>query len=169
METTGSNGGSKTPRWIVIGCATVLVCAAAACVGGVVGLYWVGSQTAEEVAVRLDVPATMDIGEDVEFRIVVTNITSETVKVNSVDISTNYLSGMVIQFTEPSFTEIYQYSWMNETFQTYYFDVSVPAQETVTIVFHGRAVSGGDFSGSMDVCINTFFNCKKNIVRTVIE
>jgi hypothetical protein len=169
METTGSNSSNKSTRWVVIGCAAIAVCALVACGAIIGGFYWTSLQTAEEVAVRWDIPATMEAGSEVEFRIVITNIASEMVELNSIDISQNYLFGIVIHSTEPAYTEAYQYSWMGETFQTYYFDVSIPAEETVTIVFNGRAVRGGDYSGSMEVCINAIFNCKRNIIRTIIE
>ena len=41
--------------------------------------------------------------------------------------------------------------------------------ETLTIVFHGRAVLSGDYTGTIMVCINSDFNCKTNIVRTIIR
>jgi hypothetical protein len=37
------------------------------------------------------------------------------------------------------------------------------------IQFSGKALAAGDFSGSIDVCINSASNCMSFLTRTIVE
>ena len=78
---------------------------------------------------------------------------------------------MLVETTDPLYINTFEYSPVGggELFQTYAFNMSIAPGETLTIVFHGRAVLSGDYTGTIMVCINSDFNCKTNIVRTIIR
>jgi len=171
METANSSGGNKTILWIAGGCLALLVCAIGVIVFGFGGLAWLGSQSPENVVVSLDVPLEAAVGDGIELKISVANTGSTTVQLMSIDISLNYLNGIAIDHTTPAYTESSRYDALGggETFQTFSFHRSIAPGETLTILFNGVAVSAGDYSGSINACIDSDFNCTNNIMRTVIK
>ena len=171
METTNSSGGNKTILWIAGGCLALIVCLLAVVILGFGGLAWLGSQTPQYTGVMLDSPLEAAVGDPIELRVSVENSGSTPMQLMSIDISLNYLNGIAIDHTDPAFTESSQFDALGggETFQTFYFHRSIAPGETLTILFSGVAVSAGDYSGSLDVCIDSEFNCATNIVRTVIK
>ena len=171
METANSSGGNKTILWIAGGCLALLVCGIGVIVFGFGGLAWLGSQTPENADVVLDVPLEAAVGDGIELKISVANTGSTSMQLMSIDISLNYLNGIAIDHTTPAHTESSQYKSLGggETFQSFYFHRSIAPGETLIILFSGVAVSVGDYSGAVDVCIDSDFNCTINIVRTVIK
>jgi hypothetical protein len=172
MQTINNrDSGNKTLLWIAGGCLVVLVCIIGAIVLGFGGLYWLGSQSPENVTVQVEIPSQAQVGDPFEFDITVTNSGPESVQLFSTAISMNFLNGIIIDRTNPQFTETNQYDALGggETFINYYFSQSIAPGETLKVVFSGKAVSTGVFSGNMDVCINSDFNCITNVARTVIK
>ncbi|MCI0553618.1 MAG: hypothetical protein L0287_21945 [Anaerolineae bacterium] len=171
METTTSSGGNKTILWIAGGCLAVLVCALAIVIFGFGGLAWLGSQTAENVTVQLDIPTEAQTGDTLEFSITITNISGQTAELISIDFSMNYLGGIVIENSSPPYARTDQFDALGggETFQSFYFNRSIAPDETFTITFNGKATFSGDYTGSVDVCIDSEFNCTRNITRTIIK
>jgi uncharacterized repeat protein (TIGR01451 family) len=172
METINTpNSNNKTVLWIAGGCLAVLVCVLAVIFLGLGGLYWVGSQAASEVTVQTDIPAVAQVGDAIEFSIAVTNISTEDVELVGVDISMYFLRGIIIDRTSPPYTETSQFNSVgsDEVYISYYFHQTIAPGETLTLVFFGNAVTGGDFSGDVDVCINSDFNCVSNVARMVIQ
>jgi len=171
MESANSSGGNKTILWIAGGCLAILVCVVAVVLFGFGGLAWLGSQTPENAGVVMDVPLEAAVGDGIELNISVTNTGSTTMQLMSIDISLNYLNGIAIDHATPAYTGSSQYDSLGggETFQTFSFRRSIAAGETLTILFSGVAVSAGDYSGSVSVCIDSGINCAINIVRTVIK
>lgn len=171
MQTTNSSGGKKTILWIAGGCLAVIVCALAVVVFGFGGLAWLGSQTPTNTDVVIGVPLEAAVGDQIELTVSIANSGSTAMQLMSIDISLNYLNGIAIDHTDPAFTESSQFNALGggETFQTFYFHQSIAPGNTLTILFNGVAVAAGDYSGSVDVCIDSDFNCATNIVRTVIK
>jgi hypothetical protein len=171
MESAVSKSSNKTLLWIGGGCLAILVCGVALFVFGFGGLYWLGSQTAEEVTVNWGFPTDMNLDETFGLRIAITNVSSAPAELLNVDFSTNYLKGVLIETTDPPYINTFEYSPVGggEFFQTYSFNMPIAPGETLTIAFNGRAVLTGDLSGTIMVCINSAINCKTNIVRTIIK
>jgi len=171
METTKSSSGNKTIWWVAGGCIVVLVCVLVLTFSGVGGLVWLGSQSPDNVSITLNVPIEINAGESFEIEVTITNTTAVTLELNSIDFSMNYLTGFLVEETTPPYTETRQYDDLGggETFQTYYFRRAVTPGETLTIVFKARALTEGDYRGSLDVCIDSEINCKSDIVRTVVK
>jgi hypothetical protein len=171
MDSTGSKSSNKTLLWIAGGCIAILVCGVAIFLSGFGGLYWLGSQVAEEVTVSWDVPVDMNVDETFGFLIAITNISSAPAELLNIDFSTNYLRGLLVETTDPPYINTFEYPPVGggEMFQSYSFNMPIAPGETLTIAFNGRAVLAGDFTGSILVCINSGVNCKTNIVRTIIK
>lgn len=171
MEASGSKKSNKTIIWIAGGCLALFVCALAVFLFGFGGLYWLNSQIAQEVSINWEYPTDINVDETFGFRIAVTNVSAVPAQLVDIDFSTNYLKGMFVETTDPLYINTFEYSPVGggELFQTYAFNMSIAPGETLTIVFHGRAVLSGDYTGTIMVCINSDFNCKTNIVRTIIR
>ena len=169
MENTSS--GNKTLVWIAAGCLVLVICVLAVVVLGFGGLAWLGLQTPDNATVSINAPLSANVGDDVQIQIDVTNSSSEPLELSSIDISLNYLNAFNVYRVEPPFSETSQYDSLGggETFQTYYFYLTLDPGETLTIILEAEVVLSGDFSGTIDVCIDSDFNCVSNIPRTVIK
>jgi len=171
MELSDTKRGNRTPIWIAGGCLAILICGLGVFLFGFGGLYWLGTQFAEEVSVNWNLPSAMTVGEDIKFDIAISNITAAPVDLFSIDFSTNYLQGVLIEATTPLYVNVFEYTaWGGgEVFQSYSFKQSIPPGEPLLIAFNGRAVMSGDYTGTIVVCINSAFNCKTNVLRTIIK
>ena len=169
MEQASNN--NKTYLWIGAGCLLILLCVIGVFLFGFGGLVWLGLRSPDNVSVSIDAPISADVGDDIEILITVTNTSSKPLELSSIDFSLNFLSGFTITSVDPPYSEISQYDALGggETFQTYYFYRSIAPGDTLILVFSGRAVLQGDFSGTIDVCIDSDFNCGSNIARTLIR
>lgn len=171
MDTVNNlKSGNKNRLWIVGGCLAILVCIAGATLLVFGGIYKLGFQTPDNVTVQLDVPTEARIGDSFKFSINVNNMSTETVELVGVDFSMNFLDGIIIESTDPSYsnTEKYEVLGGGETFITYYFRRSIAPGESLTLLFNAKAITEGDFNGNVDVCINSDFNCLPNVTRIVI-
>ena len=169
MENTQSK--NKTLIWAAVGCLAVIACGVVVFLFGFGGLMWLGSQTPDNADIRINAPLNATVGDDVQIEIYVTNTGSEVLEVSSIDFSLNYLNGFNIYEVDPPYSEISQYDALGggETFQSYYFHRSIEPGETLTLIFSAKAALPGDFSGDVDVCIDSDYSCITNIPRTVIE
>lgn len=172
MDTTNKTNTRKVkPMWIVGGClGAILICVAAVGVilamsGRLLGLV---TQTPDNATVQLGIPAEASIGEGVEFSIKVNNQSAETIELVGVDFSMNFLNGIVIESSNPNFSDSNKFESFGETFITYYFRQSIGPGESLTIFFNAKAVTEGDFSGNVDACINTDYTCVTSVARILI-
>lgn len=169
------NTKNKKPIvWIGIGvgaCLLISACVFGAISLGVGGLFWLGSQTPENIITDIDIPVSSEVGDNIVFEITITNTGTNTIKLNSIDISLNYLDGISVEYTTPPYTETSQYGgWIDdELYQSFYYTQLIEPGETLSIVFYGQAILAGDFSGELDICIDSESNCQTNIVRTIIK
>jgi hypothetical protein len=171
MELSVSKSSNKTVLWIVGGCLAILICGLAGFLFGFGGLYWLGSQVADEVNVDWEIPAGVEVDANVEFKIRITNVTPDPVQLVDIDLPTDYLHGFLIETTDPVYIDTYEYTEFGgeQTFQTYSFNQSIDPGETLTVTFSGKAIVAGDYSGTVAVCINSSVNCKNDVVRTIIK
>lgn len=171
LNSNNSNNTNKTMLWIAGGCLALIVCGLAVAVFGFGGLMWLGIQSPENAAVNVNAPLNAGVGDDIQIQISITNTSSEPMELASIDFSLNYLNGFNVYRVEPPYSETSQYDALGggETFQTYYFNRAIAPGETLVIVFEAQAILAGDFSGTVDICIDSDFNCISNIPRTVVK
>ena len=171
MDNLDNRKNNKTLLWIGGGCLIIFLCILILIVSGTGGIMWLGLQTPENIDVSINTPINIDVGDTVELIVTITNTGTSSVELNSIDISLNYLNGFVVEETTPPFTETSQFdAWfVDETYQTFYFYQAIESGETLSIVFNAQAVLTGDFSGDIDVCIDSESNCKTSIARTIVR
>ena len=161
----------NTTRWVIIGCVSVFAvvfCCATVVVGG---LYWLGSLSTDDKAqINVTAPSSVEQGQEYVITVDIQNISEQEITLESVDINKNLLNGFVIETVEPSYIETYEYGGLgDEIYQTYFFQAAIPPRGSLTVTFKGAAVLSGDFSGEIDVCIDSSFNCKTDIIRTLVK
>lgn len=165
------NNNNKTYIWIAVGCLAIIICVVGVFLFGFGGLVWLGLRSPDNVNISIDAPVSANVGDDVEILISVTNTSSASLELSSIDFSMNFLNGFTITNVDPPYSDIGQYDALGggETFQTYYFYRTIAPGDTLILTFGGTAVLQGDFSGTIDVCIDSDFNCGSNITRTLIR
>lgn len=170
METSTASSRNKTLLWIGGGCFAILVCMLAVFLFGLGGLYWLGSQVADEVDISWDIPTGMELNENFEFKISVINISTIPVELVEIDFNKFYLRGFLIESTTPQYVDNFEYTPLagGELFQSYTFHKSIAPGETFTVTFNGKTVLRGDYNGTILVCIDSAFNCRSTVVRTIV-
>lgn len=168
MDEFNSNNAAR--NWLAVGCAATVVLTIC-CVAGIMGgLIWIGSQSADGLAqVNINAPSTVEQGGTFVIAVEITNISGKTIQLNSVDISKNLLHGFIIGAVEPAYIETYEYGGLNEEYQTFAFNIAIPPGESLTVHFESEAVLPGDFSGEIDVCVNTAYNCHRSALRAIVK
>ena len=165
------NSGNKKRLWIVGGCLAILICIAGVAVIVFGGIYKLTFQTPDDITVELNVPTDAQVGDTVKFSIKVNNLSAKSVELLSVDFSLNLLNGIIIKGTDPSYSDTNTYDLLGggETFTTYYFRRSIAPGESLTLLFNAEAMTEGDYSGNVVICIDSDFNCLTNATRIVIR
>lgn len=171
MDSSRSTRGNRTLIWVGGACLAVLLCGLAIFLLGFGGFYWLGTQLAEEVDVNWDLPSVLAAGETFKIDLAIVNITTTAVELANIDISTDYLQGILIETTSPLYIDSFEYAaWGGgEVFQSYSFKQTIPPGETLVVAFNGKALMRGDYTGTIAICINSTINCKTNVMRTIVE
>ena len=150
-----------------IGCLLLAGCGVLAVVLGVGGIKSLGSAVAEPTDIELGViaPSDVQLGESFSLLVRVRNLAAQSQTLDSIDITDEYLAGVQIQGADPGYSEVFSVLG----YQSHTFRVPIAAGTELIVQFRAAATQAGDFSGEMDVCINTGSNCMTRPLRTVIN
>jgi hypothetical protein len=135
----------------------------------VVGLVILGIMAAppDDVEVYIDAPVEVANGQQFVIEARVTNLANERQILVDLDVADAYLEGIVIERTDPPFTEAFHVP-IDNTF-SYSVDVPIPAGEEVTVRLYAYAARPGDFNGYIDFCINSEIKCVQYPMRTIVK
>jgi len=120
----------------------------------------------ENISIDTNFPIQARQGEELVLEVQIENSADQVQQLYSIDIDSSYLFGIAITEASPPYYESYTIPVVD--METYTFEHDIPAGETLVVQFSGLALKGGDFSGAMDVCINSSNSCSSFSVRTVI-
>ncbi len=150
-----------------IGCLLLAGCGVLALVLGVGGITLVGSSVAEPTEIELGViaPANVQVGESFSLLVRVRNLAAQSQTLDSIDITDEYLTGIQIQGADPGYSEVFSVLG----YQSHTFQIPIAAGTELIVQFRAAAAQAGDFSGEMDICINTGSNCFTRPLRTVVS
>lgn len=146
-------------KWL-IGFAVVLImlivpCMCIGIVGGYGFLTTVNSEP-EDITIDLYFPSGNGrVGESDPFEFHIVNTSDQAQILDSIDISSVILEGINIRGSDPAYNRL-------ETFfdwDSFYFERVIAPGEALVVKFDAVATNGGDFSGWIDVCINSASNC----------
>lgn len=122
----------------------------------------------ENVSISVDTPVQVTKDESVIIEVQVENTATKPQLLHSIDISSEYLAGIAMKEAEPPFVESFPNPPVE--IQTYRFMQEISPGTTLVVQFFGVAVKTGDFSGNIDVCINSGHICTTTFtIRTVVE
>ena len=157
-------------RIIIGGIAAIVVLCVCGAVGFVVvgGFFSAVGGGAASAAIRVSAPLNASVGDDVVVEIVIQNPTDQVMDLDSLDIAFDYLNGVVITEASPVFSENYSLEPLFQQ-QSFTFHQPIPANGSLTVRMFGTAAISGDFSGTLDVCIDGSGNCTGSEVRTIIS
>ncbi len=164
-----SNGTTaKVAIWIGVGCLVLVVCLMVGAISGVGGLVWL-TQAPDDIAVNVNAPVQVDIGDEFLIEVQVINNSTQPSELSSIDISMEYLDGIVISSSTPAFESTDQYESFGIVYQTYYFHQAIAPGGSLTVTFIGEAIAVGDYAGEIDVCVDSDLSCINNILRTIVR
>lgn len=148
-------------------------CAGICLLGIVVAVFAGGTfldsliQEPEEVNIDVNVPLQAQKGNRIMFTVTVQNTSTESQILDSIDISTDYLSGIPIEESQPRFIDDYPIPLVE--YHSFTFQEMIGPGDTLVVRFFGFALKTGDFSGPFDVCVGSGSNCSTFTGRTVVS
>lgn len=135
---------------IALGCG-IAALAAVVVVAAIVIFFVYVSKDVEGVAVAVNGPTPVAVGEVCELEVVVTNERPRLpLKLSDIDIAENYLDGFTVCSVDPVPRSNKHVPIDNS--RSFTFNVRVPARTAKTFKFKLRAEKAGIFRGDVDVC-----------------
>lgn len=126
-----------------------------------------GCSDPSNIVIRIEAPLRVSVGEQFEVRALIANESRKDQKLVDVDISSSWLDGLVVMYTDPPFTSA-SYLKIGDEW-SYSFKEAIPAGETLVVTLYCEALYPGDWAGDADFCINTSFNFLTQPLRTIIS
>jgi hypothetical protein len=121
----------------------------------------------KDIDVELDVPVKVQNDEEFIITALLKNSADKSQELVSIDVGDNYLKGIAILKTEPSYLESMHVPIDNSV--SYSIRKVIAAGDSVVVKLYCKAVSTGDFSDDIDFCINSEFNFIGKVARTIVE
>jgi hypothetical protein len=140
----------KAKKALLIGCGSLLLLTLATLIAVVLFLNNV-SKDVEQVAVTVNSPADVVVGQTFDLEVIVKNQRSNKVlRLSDIDIAEIYLAGFTVSSTRPTAKSNMHVPISNS--RSYTFDVPIAAGATETFIFTLRAEKPGIHRGDVDVC-----------------
>ena len=121
----------------------------------------------ENIRVNVTAPLHVVKGEEFIFEVKMENTAAESQLLYSIDIWDEYLEGIAIQRTEPSFIDTYHIPIDNT--QAYDFMQDIPPGGELVVTFFAVGLEPGEYSSYVDVCINTATSFLTQPIITIID
>jgi hypothetical protein len=121
----------------------------------------------KDVVVQVNAPLHVTVKQEFVVEVRVQNTAARSQSVHSIDIGDPYLVGVAIQRTEPAFKQSVHVPLVN--MQSYEFGHPIAAGGEQVVKFYAVAVKAGDYSATVDVCINGPSVCQSHPIRAVVE
>ncbi len=164
------NQSKKVTFALGVGCGVIVILCIGMCAGGMVttGFFVkMALQHPENVTMHIDAPIQVTKGEELVIHIEVENVAPESQLLHSIDISSDYLAGIVIRSADPPFVDSFDVSAGDMT--SYTFQHKIPPGTAVDVQLSAVAIESGDFAGLIQVCIKNGYICESLATRTVVE
>ncbi len=134
---------------IALGCVGIALIGFAG-MAVMVGFFYHISQDPEGVAVSVDAPLEVGVGDTFDLVVTVTNQReSDVLHMSDLDIADEYLAGFVVVSVDP--VEKSNMHVPLDNSMSYTFDEEIPRGESKSFTFHLRAQEPGVFRGDVDV------------------
>ncbi len=121
----------------------------------------------ENVQISVEAPTTVKKDDRFEIKASVRNTAATAQTLVDIDVGEEYLEGIVIEGTEPPFSEAMHIPIDNT--MSYSFDLPIAPGAEVVVVFHAYAAQASDYSSEVDFCINSEVSCLSYPIRTIVQ
>ncbi len=121
----------------------------------------------KDVTIQVNAPLHVKVREEFVVEVRVQNTAAQSQRLDSIDVGDRYLQGVAIQSTEPAFKQSLHVPLVN--MQSYEYGQPIAAGGELVVKFYAVAVKAGDYSATMDICINSGSSCSSQPIRAVIE
>jgi len=121
----------------------------------------------KDVTIQVNAPLHVKVKEEFVVEVRVQNTASQSQRLDSIDVGDTYLQGVAIQRSEPAFKQSMHVPLVN--MQSYEYGTPIAAGGEVVVKFYAVAVKVGDYSATVDVCINSASSCSSHPTRAVVE
>ncbi len=125
------------------------------------------SSTTGVVTVDIDYPTSATVGEAFDVVASITNGTSETQLLTSIDLDTDILALTELNYTDPMYFEEWDMDYFGIFSYDYY--LKIEPGETLDVTFNLTSTEAGFAGGDLNVCYETESNCIYSYVGTYIE
>ncbi len=126
-------------------------------------------QPIENAEIEIFLEPVVEVGEDVAFSIKVTNISTESINLNSISIGADFVEGIQLGDSSPIFEMRQHYDILEIPMEMFIFNELILVGESLTIEFNSQAKEVGDFLGQLFICLDDTTNCEQIPLRTVVE
>ena len=109
--------------------------------------------TPKNIEIYIDVPVAINNGELFTITTKIKNTSPQSQELVSIDISNNYLEGIVILGTTPYYNNVEPVPFDNTT--SYSFNKTINPNSQITIKFNAKAINKGTYNSTIDFCINS--------------
>lgn len=133
----------------------------------VLGWGVLGCSSPENIEVAVDSPTSIKQGERFAISVSVRNTGRSEQTLVDLDIADEFLKGVVIEGSDPPFSES-EHIPLDNTI-SYSYDLAIPPGREISITLSAYAAYQGDYSGEFDFCINSMVSCVFYTVRTIVE
>jgi len=155
--------------WIILGIILVMIICCCIVVGYFVYTSYKSLQPLENAEVDIYLPPTIEVGTDFDFAITITNTSTQSINLDSINIGQEFVDGIQIGDSTPIFEYRDHYDLLGFPMEMFIFNEMILVGESLTIEFETRAIKTGDFTGQMFICIDDTSNCEIILLRTVVE
>ena len=121
----------------------------------------------ENIQISVESPTTVKKDERFVIQTSARNTATTPQTLVDIDVGEEYLEGIVIESTEPPFSEAMHIPIDNT--MSYSFDLAIAPGEEVVVIFHAYAAQAGDHSSEVDFCINSETSCLYYPIRTIVQ
>lgn len=172
MET--GERAEKSRTWLValIGCGVMgMICL------GTIGVILVSGDllggllggAPEDISTSVRVPAFVEQGEPFVIRFELESAGDETRTLDSIDIEAGYLDGFAVQFSEPAYTDSYTFKALGDEWASYSYNETISPGGRLSVEMTAVGLTPGEYTGQVDVCIDSGARCVSHTATTVVR
>ncbi|MCH8274915.1 MAG: hypothetical protein IH851_09000 [Armatimonadetes bacterium] len=148
---------------VILGCLGVV----ALLVIGVGLFVWriMGEMADVDVAVNVEVPAEVIVGEEFEIAVHIKPRNFDRLELHSIDFGPEYMEGIAIRSSDPPYAS----SDLFFDSTSYEFGQEIPVAEGLWVRFRAQALEPGDYHGDLMIWFATSFDSVDRTIRTVVR
>ena len=170
---TGANfRTARRAKYAVFGCAALLIlsmCGCAALGATSLGLLSYVSQEPEDLVVDYSIPDRVELGEEFEFILTLTNTGNSEILVGDIDfdepIGGSILDGVTVIGTHPQMER-------NDPmpgFRSFHYGRTIPPGEQRLVAFRLQAATPGEFGGAIEVYVGDLAKSIDYVGITIVQ